>query len=133
VLIAAALPATSEPPGPDAPRPEARQRAIEGQWSEEFESRVGCADTVTIAQRGRGLVIDGKDCNGGTDYAFSDVKYDGTSLSLELHVSETGYVVRYSLHWLPDGSLGGHAVVNGGPSPARYKIRWARSRGSDDR
>jgi hypothetical protein len=128
LVIPAAPPATAEPPIPGSPHPELHEHRIQGVWREEFQSRAGCADTVTISGSGKALVIEGSDCNGGSAYTFSDLKYDGTTLSVELRVAETGYVVQYTLHWLPDGSLGGEAVVVGGPEPAPYKVRWARQR-----
>jgi hypothetical protein len=125
VSIPAAPAPTAEPEEAAAPAHPAAKRKVTGVWREEFATRRGCSDSVTISGTPDALTIQGEDCNDHKDYVFDDVKYDGTTLSLQMSVPETGVVVRYVLRWLPDGSLGGEATV---ASTDTFKVRWIAQR-----
>jgi hypothetical protein len=110
---------------PASPRP----RDVTGDWTEDFSGRRGgCSDAVTITGPRNNLTITGSDCHDGAPYVFSDAKFDGEHLWLQLTVPETGYVVRYTLRFLPDGALGGEAAVTGGSGTETFKVRWTRAR-----
>lgn len=120
-----AEPARVAEPTP-APKP-APKATITGRWKEEFIGRGGCSDSVTITGVRDSLRIEGADCNDGASYEFEDVRYDGRNLALVLRVPQTGYVVRYTLSWLPDQTLGGEAEVTGAGNVNTYKVRWTRA------
>jgi hypothetical protein len=101
---------------------------ILGVWEERLAERVGCSDKVTISAEGRNLVLEGKNCKDGSEYRFSDVAYDGTTLWLKLVVPQTRIVLDYSLHRLPDGTLTGFAGISGAERGGSYIVRWVRAR-----
>ena len=131
ILIPEALPpsaAASADEPKEPPRREEMNQRILGEWVEEFEGRNGCSDSTFIAQKHGALVATSKDCNNGTPYLVDPPRYDGSTLEVSLHVTDTGNVVRYRFHWLPDGNLGGEVAVSGDGSTQTYKVRWVRRR-----
>jgi hypothetical protein len=121
--------ASPEPP----PKPARRERVITGEWKEEFKSRGGCSDAMTIHGTRGALTIRGADCHDNAAYEFSGVKYDGENLSLDLRVPETGYVVHYKLRWVADEVLGGEAAVTGSGKTDTYEVTWTRARETSSR
>jgi hypothetical protein len=112
----------------EPPRREEMNRRLLGEWVEEFAGRNGCSDSTFIAEKNGALVATSKDCNNGVPYVVDPPRYDGSTLEISLHVAETGNVVRYRFHWLPDGNLGGEVSVTGEGSTQTYKVRWVKRR-----
>jgi hypothetical protein len=130
IQIPQSVPATAavdEPPEPPPTREDMNRRLV-GEWVEQFVGRSGCSDSAFISEQHGALVITSKDCNNGQSYVIDPPRYDGSRLDVQLHVPETGYVVRYRFHWLPDGNLGGEVAVSGQSGTESYPVKWIKKR-----
>jgi hypothetical protein len=102
--------------------------ALEGTWSEDFESRYGCQDQIDIRQSPAGLRLSGVDCNDGEPYDFRETSFDGRALNVRVIVPSTKYVLRYRLELHERDELEGDVDVDapGGGGSTTYKVKWVR-------
>jgi len=110
---------------PDEPR----SALLVGTWSEDFENRPGCQDTIEVRQTSDGLKLSGVDCNDNEPYDFQEASFDGRHLRVLVIVPATKYKLRYSLELRGRDQLEGEVEVDGGGTSTTYKVRWTSETG----
>jgi len=113
--------------GPDLE--ELRSALLAGTWSEDFESRPGCQDTIEVRQTSNGLKLSGVDCNDNEPYDFREASFDGRNLRVLVVVPATNYKLRYSLELRGRDQLEGEVEVDGHGTSTTYRVRWRRESG----